>query len=297
MVDAEPVTATLLATCTFPPPGTEVTCAVSGGADSMTLMALAIAAGCTVTAVHVDHGLRAGSQSEAAIVSATAARFGAAFRAETVDVALGPNLEARAREARYAVLPNDVMTGHTADDQAETMLINLMRGASTTGLAAMRPGTRRPILALRRATTARFCHAQGIAIVSDPSNCDPAFLRNRVRHELLPLMDELAQRDLVPVLTRQAGLLREDGDLLDQLAEAIDPTSAKELAAAPVPLARRALRRWLTTEHPPDAATIERVLRVARGQASGCDIGGGRRIERSQQRLRLLGEPTAMPSR
>ncbi len=297
MLDAAPASATLLATCTFPPPGTEVTCAVSGGADSMTLMVLAAAAGCTVTAVHVDHGLRVGSDSEAEVVSAAAARFGATFRSETVDVPLGPNLEARARQARYAVLPDDVMTGHTADDQAETMLINLMRGASTTGLAAMRPGPRRPILALRRASTAQFCRAQGITIVTDPSNRDPAFLRNRVRHELLPLMDEIASRDLVPVLTRQAGLLRDDGDLLDQLAEAIDPTSAKQLAAAPVPLARRAVRRWLTTDHPPDAATVERVLRVAGGQASGCDIGGGRRVERSQQRLRLLGEPTVMPSR
>jgi tRNA(Ile)-lysidine synthase len=287
----------LLTNCTFPPAGNAVTCAVSGGADSMTLMVLAVAAGCDVTAVHVDHGLRAGSASEAEIVSAAAARFGAVFRAETVEVALGPNLEARAREARYAVLPDDVMTGHTADDQAETVMINLMRGASTTGLAAMRPGVRRPILALRRASTATFCQAQGITVVEDPTNSDPAFLRNRVRHELLPLMNDLAQRDLVPVLTRQAGLLRDDGDLLDQLAEAIDPTSAKQLAAAPVPLARRALRRWLATDHPPDAATIERVLRVARGDASGCDVGGGRRVERSQQRLRLLGEPTAMPSR
>ena len=297
MLDAALASTTLLAKCTFPPPGTEVTCAVSGGADSMTLLVLAVAAGCSVMAVHVDHGLRSGSESEAEIVSAAAARFGATFHSETIDVPLGPNLEARAREARYAVLPDDVMTGHTADDQAETMLINLMRGASTTGLAAMRPGPRRPILALRRSSTVRFCHDQGITVVDDPSNCDPAFLRNRVRHELLPLMDEVAQRDLVPVLTRQAGLLRDDGDLLDHLAEAIDPTSAKQLAAAPVPLARRAVRRWLTTDHPPDAATVERVLRVAGGQASGCDVGGGRRVERSQQRLRLLGEPTVMPSR
>ncbi|MEO8264998.1 MAG: tRNA lysidine(34) synthetase TilS [Ilumatobacteraceae bacterium] len=297
MLDAALASTTLLAKCTFPPPGTQVTCAVSGGADSMTLMVLAVAAGCTVTAVHVDHGLRIGSESEAEIVSAAAARFGAMFRGETVDVPLGANLEARARQARYAVLPDDVMTGHTADDQAETMLINLMRGASTTGLAAMRPGPRRPILALRRASTARFCRAQGITVVDDPSNCDPAFLRNRVRHELLPLMNDLSLRDLVPVLTRQAGLLRDDGDLLDQLAEAIDPTSAKQLAAAPIPLARRAVRRWLTTDHPPDAATVERVLRVAGGQASGCDIGGGRRVERSRQRLRLLGEPTVMLSR
>jgi tRNA(Ile)-lysidine synthase len=102
---------------------------------------------------------------------------------------------------------------------------------------------------------------------------------------------------VTPVLTRQAGLLRDDADLLDLLASAIDPTDAKGLAAAPLPLARRAVRRWLTTDHPPDAATVERVLRVAGGQASGCDIGSGRRVERSRQRLRLLSEPTVMPSR
>lgn len=297
MLDTEPATLTLLAKCTFPPPGTEVTCAVSGGADSMTLMVLAISAGCLVTAVHVDHGLRRGSDAEAEIVSAAAARYGAEFRSEKVDVPAGANLEARAREARYSVLPSDVMTGHTADDQAETVLLNLMRGASTTGLAAMRPGVRRPILALRRTSTARFCHAQGIDVINDPSNLDPAFLRNRVRHELLPLMSELALRDLVPVLTRQSGLLRDDGDLLDELAMTIDPQDARALAAAPVPLARRAVRRWLSTDHPPDAATIERVLRVAEGHASGCDIGAGRRVERSRQRLQLLGEPTATPSR
>jgi tRNA(Ile)-lysidine synthase len=295
--DVVPATQNLLAACTFPPSGTQVTCAVSGGADSMTLLVLAIAAGCSVTAVHVDHQLRPESDREAAIVSAAAARFGARFRSETIELSLGPNLEARARDARYAVLPDDVMTGHTADDQAETVLINLMRGASSSGLAAMRPGPRRPILALRRGTTARFCHALGIAVVQDPSNHDPAFLRNRVRHELLPMMNALAQRDLVPVLTRQADLLRDDADLLDQLAATIDPTNAKELAAAPLPMARRAVRRWLTTEHPPDAATVERVLRVAGGQASGCDIGAGRRIVRSRQRLRLLGEATATPSR
>ncbi|MEP7201116.1 MAG: tRNA lysidine(34) synthetase TilS [Ilumatobacteraceae bacterium] len=297
MADADPATLDLLAKCTFPPHGTEVTCAVSGGADSMALLALATAAGCAVTAVHVDHALRPDSGAEADVVAAAAARFGATFRAETVEVGLGPNLEARARDARYSVLPDDVMTGHTADDQAETMLINLMRGASSTGLAAMRPGPRRPIIGLRRSTTVGFCDALGIKTVSDPSNLDAAFLRNRVRHELLPTMNELAGRDLVPVLTRQAGLLRDDSDLLDELAAHIDPTDAKGLIAAPLPLARRAIRRWLATDHPPDAATIERVLRVAAGQASGCDLGAGRRVERSRQRLRLLSEPTTTPSR
>ena len=297
MAEASPATLELLAKCTFPPPGTEVTCAVSGGADSMALMILALSAGCSVTAVHVDHRLRSGSDREGAVVAGAAGRFGATYRSETIDVVDGPNLEARARDARYAVLPADVMTGHTADDQAETMLLNLMRGASSSGLAAMRPGFRRPILALRRASTEALCRTLDVAVVDDPSNRDPAYLRNRVRHELLPAMNALAQRDLVPVLTRQSGLLRDDADLLDELAAALDPTDAKQLAAAPLPLARRAVRRWLATDHPPDAATVDRVLSVASGLASGCDIGAGRRVERSHQRLRLLGNPTNTPSR
>jgi tRNA(Ile)-lysidine synthase len=297
LADASAAMPELLAKCTFPAPGTEVVCAVSGGADSMALMILAVAAGCHVTAVHVDHRLRAGSQAEAAVVAAAAARFGAGFASRTIDVAEGANLEARAREARYAVLPDDVMTGHTADDQAETMLLNLMRGAASSGLAAMRPGPRRPILALRRSSTTGLCRTLEVAVVDDPSNRDPAFLRNRVRHELLPAMNALAKRDLVPVLTRQASLLRDDADLLDQLAAGIDPTDAKQLVGAPLPLARRAVRRWLTTDHPPDAATVDRVLRVADGSASGCDIGSGRRVDRSRQRLRLLGNPTETPRR
>lgn len=287
----------LLSLCTFPAPGTRVTCAVSGGADSMSLMVLAVAAGCVVTAIHVDHGLRPGSAAEADIVAAAAERFGAKFTSATIEVPAGPNLEARAREARYAVLPPDVMTGHTADDQAETMLINLLRGASSSGLAAMRPGSQRPILALRRSATVELCRSIDLAVVEDPSNRDPAFLRNRVRHELLPLMNELAARDLVPILTRQAGLLRDDADLLDELGANLDPTDAKVLAAAPLPLARRALRRWLTTDHPPDAATIDRVLQVALGAATGCDVGAGRRVERSHQRLRLIGGTTVPPTR
>lgn len=255
-------------------------------------MALAVAAGLHVTAVHVDHGLRPGSAAEADVVRDSARRVGAAFRCETVSVAAGPNLEARARTERYAVLPADVLTGHTADDQAETMLINLLRGAAASGLAAMRPSPRRPLLAVRRADTEAICAALHLQVVNDDSNSDARFLRNRVRHELMPLMTSLAQRDLVPLLSRQADLLRGDSDLLDELAAAVDPTDARQLAAAALPIARRAARIWLTTDHPPDLATVDRVLDVARGAAGSCDVGGGRRVERTRQRLRLVGPPT-----
>ena len=278
----------LLARCTFPPPGTTVTCAVSGGADSLALLVLAVEAGCRVTAVHVDHGLRPGSDAEAGVVAAAAARFGAAFRAERAVVAPGPNLEARARAARYAVLPPEVLTGHTADDQAETVLLNLLRGAGLDGLAGMLPDGH-PLLALRRAQTRVLVAAWGLTPVEDPSNADLSFRRNRVRAEVLPLLDAVAGRDVAAVLARQAGLLRDEAALLDTLAAAVDPTDPRALAAAPPPLARRAVRRWLAAgrEHPPSAAAVERVLAVARGQTRATEVDDGRRVSRHQGRLAL----------
>ncbi|MGH9275083.1 MAG: tRNA lysidine(34) synthetase TilS [Acidimicrobiales bacterium] len=280
----------LLTRCDFPPRGTAVTCAVSGGADSLALLALASAAGCAVVAVHVDHGIRTGSESEAAVVAGAAQRFGADFRAESVVVDPGPNLEARARAARYAVLPPDVLTGHTADDQAETVLLNVLRGAGLDGLTGFQP-ERRPIRRLRRAETHGLCDALGLVPVSDPSNDDPASRRNRVRHELLPLAAAIAERDVAEVLARQADLLRADGALLDSLAAAIDPTDAHALSSAPDPLARRAVRAWLRSGsecHPPDAATVERVLAVARGVAVATEVGRGRSVRRSDGRLTLI---------
>jgi tRNA(Ile)-lysidine synthase len=278
-----------------------VVCAVSGGADSLALLALAVHAGCRPTAVHVDHGLRPGSAAEAAAVRDAAARLGAGFRAAAVTVAPGPNLEARARAARYGALPAGALTGHTADDQAETVLLNLLRGAALDGLAGMDPATR-PIRRLRRRETRALCAALGLTPVADPSNDDPAIRRNRVRHELLPLLDAIAERDVTPVIARQADLARADAALLDALAAALDPTDARALAAAPPPLARRAVRRWLrdggdagpadggpgdAERHPPEAAAVERVLGVARGEAVACQVAGGWRVARTAGRLRL----------
>ncbi len=281
-------TAGLLARCTFPAAGTKVTCAVSGGADSLALLALAVAAGCEVTAAHVDHGLRPGSAQEAAVVRAAADQLGAAFAGFTVQVTLGPNLEARARAARYAVLPDGVLTGHTADDQAETVLLNLLRGSGLDGIAAIDPA-RRPLLALRRAETAAVCARLGWSPVSDPSNADPVHRRNRVRHEVLPLLADVAARDPVPLLARLAQLARDDVAVLDAMAAVIDPTDATALNAAPRPLARRAVRAWLTGEHPPSSAAVERVLAVARGEAVACEIEGGRTVRRRAQRLSVTG--------
>ena len=283
----------LLSRSTFPSGGAPLACAVSGGADSLALLVLATAAGCAVTAVHVDHGLRPGSEGEAEVVASAAARFGARFESHRVTVAPGPNLEARARAARFGVLPGDVATGHTMDAQAETILVNLLRGAGADGLAGMEPGARHPILGLRRHETHALCAAVGLVPVCDESNDDPAFVRNRIRHELLPLCAAVAGRDPVPLLARQAGVLRDEAALLDSLAteRLPDPADARAVAAAPRPLARRALRRWLREAgddgHPPSLAEVDRTLAVADGSAVGTELTGGRRVRRTGGRLRV----------
>lgn len=281
----------LLPRCLFPPPGTHVACAVSGGADSLALLALAVAHGLRVTAIHVDHRLRPDSAREADLVETCARELGASFESRTVTVEPGPNVEARARHARYAVLPDDVLTGHTADDRVETMLINLLRGAGLSGLTGMGPTggpsgrVSHPLLHLRRHDTVAVCTELGWTPFVDPSNADTTLLRNRIRLDLLPQLVEASGRDLVEVLARQADLLADDDDLLDRLSAELDPTDARALADAPAPLARRAIRRWLASDHPPDAATVERVLAVARGEAIACEIPGGNRIQRRNQRL------------
>ena len=279
--------APLLARCTFPERGSSVSLAVSGGPDSMALLLLAHATELDITAIHVDHQLRPDSARDADIIRAVTEPLGITLVVHAVNVGGGPNLEARARTARYAMFPAEIMTGHTEDDQAETVLINLLRGAGAQGLSAMRPGITRPLLRIRRAETRSLCTSLNIATVDDLTNTDPRFLRNRVRHELLPLMSDLSQRDPVPLLARTADVLRADNDFLDELARKLDPTDAKALATAPTPLAHRALRQWLSDPYPPDLATLERILAVARGDVLACDIGENRQIRRSKQRLTL----------
>ena len=123
--------------------------------------------------------------------------------------------------------------------------------------------------------------------MQDETNDDLRFRRNQIRHEVMPALDDIAERDVGALIARQADLLRDDADLLDQLALGLDPTDARALRDAPPPLARRAVRRWLANGHPPDAATVERVLAVARGDAVATETGDGRRVERHRQRLHL----------
>lgn len=286
----DPLVVDLVSRSTFPGPGTRVTCAVSGGADSSALLVLAVAAGCRVTAVHVDHGLRPGSHAEADVVAALAGSVGAGFRAVAAPVTPGPDLEARARAARHAAVGSTALFGHTADDQAETVLLRLLRGTGPAGLAAMTPA-RRPLLGLRRAETVGLCRHLRIDVVQDPTNDSPRHTRNRVRHEVLPLLDDVAGRDVVPLLCRLAALAGEQSELLDVLALDLDPTDARALAGASPVLAATAVRRWwgevTGVGLPPDAAAVERVLGVARGDAVACDVLAGWSVRRTGGRLRL----------
>jgi len=285
--------ADLLARCAFPSPGATVDCAVSGGPDSLALLVLAVEAGLMVTAWHVDHGLRPGSDAEGERVAVVADSLGAAAVSVTAIVGDGPNLEARAREARLDALPDGVLTGHTADDQAETVLLNLLRGSGVHGSAGIGDPGRRPLLGLRRSETRALCVACGLEPLDDPMNDDPRFVRNRIRNEVLPLLAEVSDRDPVPLLARHAGLAGEAVVLLDALIADIDPTDARTLAVLSPELARLALRGWLTGllgGRPPDAAAIDRVFDVAGGLVRATEVAGGLRIERSRGRLRPLPE-------
>ena len=285
--------ADLLARCAFPSPGTTVDCAVSGGPDSLALLVLAVEAGLIVTAWHVDHGLRPGSDAEGDRVAVVADSLGAVAVSVTAMVGDGPNLEARAREARLDALPDGVLTGHTADDQAETVLLNLLRGSGVHGSAGIGDPGRRPLLGLRRSETRALCVACGLEPLDDPMNDDPRFVRNRIRNEVLPLLAEVSDRDPVPLLARHAGLAGEAVVLLDALIADIDPTDARTLAMLSPELARLALRGWLTGllgGRPPDAAAIDRVFDVAGGLVRATEVAGGLRIERSRGRLRPLPE-------
>jgi tRNA(Ile)-lysidine synthase len=304
-----------------------VVVACSGGPDSLALLALAAEAGLLPVAVHVDHGSRPGSAAEASVVAGFAERLGTGFAAETVVVPPGPNFEARAREARYAALERAreqlgataVLVGHSRDDQAETVLLNVLRGAGVPGLAGM-PARRgmivRPLLDVPRADLAAVCARLGLCPLDDPMNSDSIHRRVWLRREVIPALEAGASRDLRAVLARQAAVARADSDLLDALAAellaraaegaaaatgahgAMEATGVRRmgaapggegldaavLAGAPEALARRAVRLWLGPP-PPDAGHVEDVLGVVRGERRAAELPGGVVISRSGGRL------------
>lgn len=182
-------------------PGQRVAAAVSGGADSVALLLLLVELapelGISVSVVHVNHGLRgAESDEDEEFVRDLAARLGLAVHAQRVRLPDGENMEQAAREARRRVFAGlaveRVATGHTRSDQAETVLYRVVRGAGTAGLCGILPVTRegvvRPLLDCSRAEIENFLIERGQGWRSDRTNADVAFVRNRIRHELLPVL-------------------------------------------------------------------------------------------------------------
>src|SRR3989442_377307 len=199
--------------------GESVLVAVSGGADSVALLhvlaTLAPAWGLRLHALHVDHGLRADSARDAEFVRRLGERLGIPVDVATVTVERRGSLEAAARAARYAALAAcadrvgaaRIALGHTADDQAETALMRVLQGAGLRGLAGIPPVRDRiirPLIECRRADLVAELRQAGLEWVEDPSNQDPKFLRNRIRHELLPWLIESVSPEIADGLVRVA---------------------------------------------------------------------------------------------
>lgn len=256
----------------------------------MGLLLLAAAAGVVATVHHVEHGLRPEGTHEADLVASAARERGFAFVAHTVEVGAGANLEARARAARRGVLPGGALTGHTMDDQAETVLLNLLRGAAGDGLGAMSSRTK-PLLGVRRREVRAFVEASGVPYAVDASNFDLSRRRNLVRARLLPELSRAVRRDLVPVLARQASVLRDEAAFLDESARRAVPDALDvgALRAAPAVLRRRRLRDLVREHdpegHPPSASEIDRMEQVVAGSCVATELPGGLRIARRQGRL------------
>jgi tRNA(Ile)-lysidine synthase len=233
-----------------------------------------------------------------------------------VDVAGAGGTEAAARRARYAALRaalpeahSPVLLGHTLDDQAETVLLGLGRGSGGRSLAGMRIWDApwlRPLLPVRRSVTRAACADLGLPVWDDPHNRDPRFTRVRLRHEVLPLLEDVLAEGVAEALARTAAQLREDADALDAVAadllvEALHPAAELDLATladAPPALRRRVLRLWLAaagvtglTEAHLRAADVL----AARGpDRAGVAVPGGLELVRAHGRLGI--RPVRWPS-
>ncbi|MGQ0844975.1 MAG: tRNA lysidine(34) synthetase TilS [Sporichthyaceae bacterium] len=304
--------------------GELVLVACSGGADSLALAAAAAfvgeRAGLRVGAVTVDHALQDGSDRRAREVAARLSALGC----EPVEVAAvavgrvgGP--EAAARTARYAALGEAaerlgaaaVLLGHTADDQAETVLLGLTRGSGPRALAGMPARTgvyRRPLLGLTRDLVREACLAEGLTPWEDPHNADPAYTRSRIRHEALPALERVLGPGVAANLTRTARLLRADAEALDDLAAAAAADCARDggldcaaLAALPVAVRPRGLRSATLAAGAPAGTlalthveAVERLVLDWRGQGP-LDLPGGVTALRRCAILHLQGPARPRP--
>jgi tRNA(Ile)-lysidine synthase len=314
----------------LPAANARVVVAVSGGADSVALLlslnelVKSKKLKLTLFVSHLDHSLRGDSRADARWVKALAKRLGHESLARRVDVKAlaagsGDNLEQAARRARYKFLAKVakekravvVLTAHTMDDQAETVLLNLLRGSGMDGLRGMEPARRlgagsevilaRPLLGwARRKDTENYCRLRAVESLTDEMNTDEKFARVRVRRQLLPQMESFNPK-IVQGLARTAELLREDSAALDQAASRLLELATEDgagsrlridlLALAPTALRRRALRQWIEKCRG-DLKRIERVHVLAVesllfGDRGGrvIELPGGAKVRRRQKCL------------
>jgi tRNA(Ile)-lysidine synthase len=302
--------------------GDALTIAVSGGADSTTLacvlVELAPALGARLAGLaHLDHGLRPAADADEAWCGELAARLGLPFDSRRADIrnearARGTSIEDTARTVRYAFLSEvaaardatRIAVGHTRDDQAETVLLRLARGAGPGGLAGIYPRAGqviRPLLDVRRAEVEAWLRERGIDWCEDESNQDRSILRNTVRHDLMPafvaafgpgVMDVLArQADLsrddaewfAMVATETAGrLVLEDGDglVIEQAAlAALHPAIGRRVVLAA--LRRSSGGRFVGAEH------VDAVMALAAAPGSGGIDLPGQRVTAGRGRVRF----------
>ncbi len=276
---------------------------LSGGPDSLALTAAAARLRPT-TALIVDHGLQPESAQVARTAREQALALGcvdAQVLCVTVGTAGGP--EAAARAARYEVLGGargdaPVLLAHTLDDQAETVLLGLGRGSGARSIAGMRPHDPpwlRPLLGTRRGVTHAACDELGVTPWRDPHNADRRFTRVRLRTEVLPLLEEVLGGGVAEALARTATALRDDNDLLDDLAQRALAGSRADahdgggldtakLALLPHAIRRRVIRGWLlsggasglTDKH---IRGVDALVTAWRGQG-GVAVGSPLRLQR-----------------
>ena len=278
-----------------PSPGETILVGLSGGPDSVALLdALVSTGGWRVVAAHLDHGLRPDSAEDARFCEDLCRRLGVPLRSARADVRGrarrdGGGLEEAARLERYAFFrtimreegASFVAVAHTRDDQAETLLLRLLRGAGSAGLGAMRPragDVLRPLLAVSHAQLLAHIAARGLTFREDPTNADPGIPRNRVRHELIPYLESHFNPRTREALARAAGLLADDAETLGRLgADIVDRGARREsdglllpleaLRSVPRALARAALRHALASVgglRGVAAIHVERLLKLAR---------------------------------
>jgi tRNA(Ile)-lysidine synthetase-like protein len=278
-----------------------VAAAVSGGADSLALAAALAFERERSLALVVDHGLQAGSAEVAERSAAVCRELGLETHVLQAEVTGDGGPEAAARAARYAALDaavaelrlKAVLLGHTLEDQAETVLLGLARGAGARALGGMPPARGpylRPLLGLAREVTHQACAEQHLVPFDDPHNADPAYARVRVRHRVLPILETHLGPGIAQALARTAAQLRDDADALDALTPDTDRVS--ELAALPPALRTRALKRWaeracgtsVTSAH---VEALRALVDDWHGQGPVA-LPGGHRVERRRGRLASL---------